>query len=238
MHAWVTAYSERLCLLAPIAQMPALVREMASDGHRFSTTHHSTLDDLRQHVASRQMVVQMPLPASDAHSDNSHVHAYLELLKRLQQEAVQPQVLVITSNAKADFRKQLFTLGVSDVLLSPYLTPELHWRIKRLWQELREQTQMGPCHLDLEMGELRHALSHKQCRLTVAERRVLATLVQAKGHVVTRSDLIQAMRAVNPEGRSLNTIVLRLRKKLIELGPHCPQILTVPKRGYRIGDGA
>lgn len=237
MHAWVTAYSERLCLLASAGQMPVLVREMASDGHRFSATHHSTLDHLRQHVASRLMVLQLPTLVSDIQAENSHLDAYLDLLKHLQQESIQPQVLVIAPNARADFRKQLYRLGVSDVLIAPYLPPELHLRIKRLWQEHRYQTQMGPCHLDLEMGELKHALNNNRCRLTVAERRVLATLVQAQGHVVTRSDLVQAMRAVNPEGRSLNTIVLRLRKKLTQVGPQCPQILTVPKRGYRIAEG-
>ncbi len=88
--------------------------------------------------------------------------------------------------------------------------------------------------LDLRAGELRR----NGIRLRVPEQslRVLATLVENPGQVVTREELRQKLW---PNGtivmfdRSINAAIKRLREALEDSAEHPKFIETLPRRGYR-----
>lgn len=89
--------------------------------------------------------------------------------------------------------------------------------------------------LDLDMRRL-YAPSGAYIVLTHSEHALLIALVEAKGRVITRSRLLDLVRGPNVDlyERSIDMLVLRLRRKL---EPHCTDkslIETVRGAGYRL----
>lgn len=83
----------------------------------------------------------------------------------------------------------------------------------------------------LESPARRLSVEGRPLDLTTVEFEILARLVQAAGTIVGRERLVTEVfdRQFNPEDRSLDVHISRLRKKL---GPHASLIVTIRGVGH------
>jgi len=83
----------------------------------------------------------------------------------------------------------------------------------------------------LESPARRLSVEGQALDLTTVEFDILARLVQSAGSIVGREQLVAEVfeRAFNPDDRSLDVHISRLRKKL---GPHASLIVTIRGVGH------
>lgn len=107
--------------------------------------------------------------------------------------------------------------------------------LQRLPQPTREQVSFGDLTLDRDAGEA--LVAGWPVALTRTELEILATLVEARGRVVTREHLAvrgRASASTLPLARSIEGHVRNLRHKLGD-DPACPRrVISVRGFGYRL----
>jgi DNA-binding response OmpR family regulator len=143
---------------------------------------------------------------------------------------VRPHELDIVAGLKA---------GADDYLTKPFGIQEFLARVEALTRRLRVQLQppsmltIGSLELDILQRQAK--LRGHQLILTPQEFSLLYALAQAEGKPRTRAELLQtAWAGVVASGRTVDSHVQSLRKKM-EHDPHQPDyILTVRKVGYRL----
>ena len=131
-------------------------------------------------------------------------------------------------------------MGADDYITKPFRIRELISRIKTV---LRRYHQYERRESVLELGDLtifpeqgKVFQNGREVVLTVPEYRLLLALVNNKGQILTRSQLLEAIWDVDGEFVNDNTLsvcIKRLREK-IEANPGEPtHILTVRGLGYK-----
>jgi len=92
--------------------------------------------------------------------------------------------------------------------------------------------------LDQATGQARRG--EETIGLTPIEFRLLSYLARHRGHVLTRTQIVEAVWGFAPDlesEKSIKVHVRRLREK-IEIDPNHPELLlTVPGLGYRLTSG-
>jgi DNA-binding response OmpR family regulator len=88
-------------------------------------------------------------------------------------------------------------------------------------------------HVTLEAAARRLSIEGRALHLTTVEYEILARLVRSAGEVVAREQIVGEVfaRALNPEDRSLDVHISRLRRKL---GPHGSMIVTIRGVGHML----
>ncbi len=151
-------------------------------------------------------------------------------------------ILFVTARSLEAERILGFRLGADDYIVKPF-SMELRARVEAVLRRTRgaargaQVQRVGELTLDLERWELRRGAAPVSCSAT--ELKVLAALVQAKGRVLTRRQIIDDVWGTQTfiTERVVDNHVLALRKK-IEADPERPQLLiSVRGVGYRF-DGA
>ncbi len=164
----------------------------------------------------------------------------LELCRRLKQDPALrhiPVIMLTARDAEVD-RVVGLELGAEDYVVKPFSPRELVLRIKLvlrrsasappeadgLWQREGLSVDFASHELRVD-GELRP--------ITATEHKILRELVAARGKVLTRDKLLDAVWNTDFEGtsRTVDTHVRRLRAKL---GRHEGVIETVRGVGYRL----
>jgi DNA-binding response OmpR family regulator len=162
----------------------------------------------------------------------------LELCKMLRRDpatAVIPIIMVTAKAAEID-RVLGLELGADDYLTKPFSPRELVLRVKKLLQrgqpagEESDTFKVG----DLVIDNPRHEVSWrgKAVDLTATEFKLLALLVQRKGRVQSREQLLRDVWEYNGliDTRTVDTHMRRLREKLGPAGKHLDTVRGV---GYR-----
>ncbi len=162
----------------------------------------------------------------------------VEFLDRLKMLKVNPRVLMVT--AKSEPQDIVFGLekGADDYLTKPFDPSVFLARVKVLLR--REGTTTAPTNpqhfewagLKLNFDAYEVYLDGQQLHLTPSEYKLLATLVQCQGRVLTRDQLIERVQGegISVTGRTVDTHIFGLRKKLGEWADH---IDTIRGIGYR-----
>jgi len=178
------------------------------------------------------MVLDLMLPEIDG----------LEVCKLLRRDPGTAHLPIIMLTAKAAEIDRVLGLeiGADDYLTKPFSPRELVLRVKKLLErrqeraESRDHYQVGPLSLDIS----RHVVTVKNepLELTATEFKLLTILVQRRGRVQTRDQLLRDVwdyeRVVDT--RTVDTHVRRLRDKL---GPAAAYLETVRSVGYRFTEG-
>ena len=149
-------------------------------------------------------------------------------------DAVDVPILVLGPEYSEHFVVRALDLGADDCLCRPYGRAELCARIeaclRRQWR-----SEAGGGELVLDRASESVVLSGREIKLTPAEYRLLARLVESDGSVVTREDLcgcIWGIGAKDAPAVGLSLCVHQLRQKL-ERDPHRPRyIMTRWGVGY------
>ncbi len=150
-------------------------------------------------------------------------------------------VIVVTVTGEESARVAALDLGADDYMVKPVMMHELAARIRAVHRRLHGGAVSGKrtARIGVDTG-LRQlvALDGARTDITEAETLVLNSLLEAGGAAVSRDWLsrLALKRPIHEEDRSVDQLVLKLRRKLSALG--CPErtILSVRGRGYVIND--
>ena len=143
-------------------------------------------------------------------------------------------ILMLTAKARPEDRVAGLELGADDYLTKPFSPRELVLRLRLLVQKSRssgpgDQLRVGPFELDRGAFEVR--LGGRKLELTGLEFKLLVTLMENRGQVLSRETLLRDVWGYRnlSNSRTVDTHVRRLRTKL---KPHEERLHTVHGEGY------
>jgi len=162
-----------------------------------------------------------------------------EVCKRLKEtQADIPIVMLTAKSQEADIVTGL-DLGADDYITKPFSVLELLARIKALLRRSRpDPTVPEVIHIgDLQI-DFRNYRAHKQGKsleLTPREFEILQYLLERKGEVVTRDDLLNRVWGYEsfPFTRTIDAHIATLRKKIEEIPDKPALIITIHGKGYK-----
>lgn len=163
----------------------------------------------------------------------------LEITREIRKEKPHEELRILMVTAKGANGDLIMGLesGADDYLVKPFELSVLMARARALLRRTEKkgaQLELGP--LSIDEGAHEATLAGKPISLTPYEFKLLVTLAQNKGRVLTRDQLIEQVQGsgVAVVERAVDTHVFGLRKKL---GEHADLIETVRGVGYRIARG-
>lgn len=165
----------------------------------------------------------------------------VELLRAWPASVIKSPVLMVTAKAEPQDIVQGLEAGADDYITKPFEPGVFTARVKALLRRSQTLKQKPTTPSDLILiGELSiHMTSYEvKCQndlihLTPSEFKILTTMAQNQGKVLTRDQLIEVVQGegISVTGRTVDTHVFGLRKKLGE----CSEwIETIRGVGYRI----
>ena len=165
-----------------------------------------------------------------------------DVCRNLRQKQIETPILMLTARSELSNKVQGFKLGADDYLTKPFEPPELLVRLEALFrrtpsrQRKLKTYEFGSVQVDFERTRLTKAgqtvgLSERECRL-------LQYLIECKGEVVSRDELLRHVweYSSSPLTRTVDVHISWLRQKIEDDPAHPQHILTVHGQGYRFTD--
>lgn len=157
-----------------------------------------------------------------------------EVCRRIREHSDIPIVML---TARGDLTDKVLglELGCDDYLPKPFEPRELVARCQSLTRRANKQFQVkNTPGLVLNAQQLKASYGDQSVDLTAMEADALEFLIQNKGEVVSRDDLLNQLKGIDSDvySRSIDILMSRLRSKLKQLTPH-PLIYTARGKGYR-----
>jgi two-component system phosphate regulon response regulator PhoB len=153
-------------------------------------------------------------------------------------------VIILTAKTEEVDRVVGFELGADDYVTKPFSVRELILRVKAILKRSVDSPQQENDTSDMEVGDLRLNLDAHQAfvrdeeiALTALEFRLLKHLLDRRGRVQTRDQLLEEVWGYSSDvtTRTVDTHIKRLREKLLGAGD-CIQ--TIRGVGYRFARSA
>jgi two-component system alkaline phosphatase synthesis response regulator PhoP len=164
----------------------------------------------------------------------------LEICKILRGEGSDLPIIMLTARGQEIDKVLGLKLGADDYVTKPFSFMELMARVEAVLRRTqpgggaqRPVHRFGDVTLDLDRHEATKA--DRLLELTPREFRLLGYLLEHRGEVVSREELLDAVWGYDtiPFTRTVDTHVAKLRKK-IEDDPSDPRhIITVHRLGYK-----
>jgi two-component system, OmpR family, alkaline phosphatase synthesis response regulator PhoP len=164
----------------------------------------------------------------------------LEVCRELRRMGKDVAVLMLTARGQLTDKVVGLKLGADDYLVKPFEPAELLARIEALLRRVRKSGltpvksfHFGDVEVDFDRGDVRK--SGAAVPLAAKELELLRYLVNHRGNVVSREELLESVWEYQPgvSSRTLDVHVAWLRQKL-EDNPQTPQYIhTVRGVGYR-----
>ena len=155
----------------------------------------------------------------------------------LRRAGIKTPIIMLTARAQESDKLLGLGLGADDYVTKPFSPLELCARIKAVLRRAApaqsERYRFGAVDVDFSRGVVRR--SGKLVDVTALELKVLATLIRARGRLLSREQVIDAAwgRGVSISDRVVDNHVMNLRRKLEE-DPAAPRYLvSVRGLGYR-----
>ena len=223
--------SHRILVVDDEPDITALVAyHLAKAGYRVSTAANGT-DALRAVAEQRPdvIVLDLMLPGLSG----------LDVLQTLrkQDDTRDIGVIMLTARREEADRIRGLSLGADDYLTKPFSPGELTLRVGAIVRRLSaaavaggSQITAGPITIDRSAHRV--LVEGQELQLTATEYKLLMTLVERRGRVQTRPQLLETVWDAQPDiqTRTVDMHVQRLRTKL---GPAGDLIETVRGFGYR-----
>jgi DNA-binding response OmpR family regulator len=145
-------------------------------------------------------------------------------------------VVMLTARGDETDRVLGLEMGADDYIVKPFSPKELLARVRALFRRLERRDPGGVLELGaLRIDRERHTAqwSGQAVQLTAKEFALLVALLEARGRVLSRQQLLEDVWGYSyAEGtRTVDVHVRRLREKLPGLAP---SLLTVKSLGYRL----
>ncbi len=223
--------THRILVVDDEPDITALVAyHLAKTGYRVSTASNGA-DALRSAREERPDIVVLDLMLPGL----SGYEVLAELRKR--EETRDVGVILLTARREEADRIKGLSLGADDYLTKPFSPHELALRVAALLRRLASPAvsggstmAAGPITIDRAAHKV--MLDGQELQLTSTEFKLLLTLLERRGRVQTRPQLLETVWEAQPDiqTRTVDMHVQRLRTKL---GEHGPLIETVRGFGYR-----
>lgn len=223
--------TNRILVVDDEADITALVAyHLAKAGYRVSTATNGA-DAVRSAQDERPdvVVLDLMLPVMSGYE-------VLQALRQLE-ETRDVGVILLTSRQQEADRIKGLTLGADDYLTKPFSPAELVLRVGALLRRLASPAVTSGSTLTadaitIDRSAHQVTVQGQPLDLTATEYKLLLTLVERRGRVQSRPQLLEAVWDANPEiqTRTVDMHVQRLRAKLGSMGD---QIETVRGFGYR-----
>ncbi|HEX5817349.1 MAG TPA: response regulator [Gemmatimonadales bacterium] len=223
--------THRILVVDDEPDITALVAyHLAKAGYRVSTAANGT-DALKSAREERPDVVVLDLMLPGL----SGYEVLQELRKR--EETRDVGVILLTARREEADRIRGLSLGADDYLTKPFSPHELALRVAALIRRLAAPAvsagstlTAGPISIDRSAHRV--SLDGVELQLTSTEYKLLLTLIERRGRVQTRPQLLETVWEAQPDiqTRTVDMHVQRLRTKLGESGR---MIETVRGFGYR-----
>jgi two-component system alkaline phosphatase synthesis response regulator PhoP len=166
-----------------------------------------------------------------------------EVCRHLREHGINTPILMLTARTELTSKVQGFKAGSDDYLTKPFDTPELEARIEALLR----RTSHGPrvelqfydfdgIHVDFKKGHI--TKDGKTIALGEREARLLRYLIERKGTVLSRDELLQEVWGYKsiPLTRTVDVHIAWLRQKIEEDARNPKYIVTVHGQGYRFSE--
>lgn len=161
----------------------------------------------------------------------------LEVCKTLRTRKITTPIIMLSVEASIDNKAGLLNAGADDYLTKPFSFKELLARVKAILRRPNEimDSLVGVGDLVINLDNQTVKKGGKEIYLTSKEYLLFEYLVQNKGRVINRQDLLEHVWDVNadPFTYTIEVHISKLRKKLATKGKNSI-IRTIPGRGYRI----
>ena len=193
--------------------------EVAGDGDTAVRRASETAFDL--------ILLDVMLPKKDGFS----------VCRDLRRAGVTTPIIMLTAKAQESDKLLGLGLGADDYVTKPFSPLELCARIKAVLRRAApaqsERYRFGNVDVDFSRGVVRR--NGQPVDMTALELKVLAALIRARGHLLSREQVIEAAwgRGVSISDRVVDNHMMNLRRKL-EDDPSAPRYLvSVRGLGYR-----
>ncbi len=174
------------------------------------------------------MLLDLMLPGVDG----------LEICRLLRRDQSTASIAIIMLTAKAEEVDRIVGLemGADDYVVKPFSPRELVARVKAVLRRGHAPStdvlrRVGALEVDEAKRQVR--VEGKRVELTVKEFDLLCALMQAKGRVLNREQILESVwgyaNAVDIESRTVDVHIRRLREKL---GQESERVVTVKGVGY------
>lgn len=176
------------------------------------------------------MVIDRMLPGLDG----------LSIIATLRAAKISTPVLILSALGEVDDRVEGLRAGGDDYLTKPYAFSELLARIEALSRRRQPEEVSNKLRVhDLELDLRRHKVTRggKVINLQPRELRLLECLMRQKGHVVSRTMLLEQVWDYNfdPQTNVIDVHISRLRNK-IDKGFDRPLLHTIRGAGYCLSE--
>ena len=189
----------------------------------------AALAAIRQRLP-RLMVLDLMLPALDG----------VAVLRAARADSDLP-ILILSARGTTADRISGIASGADDYLPKPFSPAELVVRVKALLRRtegrddvVRKALGLGDLAIDLDRHEVRRG--SERIPLTESELNLLSALVEARGRIVTREALLDALHGKGESevlDRTVDVYIRRLRDKLGDDPDQPRYVATVRGVGYR-----
>jgi len=165
----------------------------------------------------------------------------LSVCRQLREDNNKTPILIISARDLTDHKVEGLQAGADDYLSKPF---ELKEFIARLYALQRRNVGNFSSHIisagNIELDQEAHEVKVKgrNIELTPIEFRILTLLIEQKGKVISRSNIIEKvwnMDTVNLFSNSVNVHIKKLRSKIKD-SKSKPLITTVRNIGYKLVD--
>jgi len=163
-----------------------------------------------------------------------------DVCRELRQRGKDVAILMLTAKSQLTDRVVGLKLGADDYLTKPFEPPELLARIEARLRRVRKEKiipvatfEFDGVFVDFEKGDVRK--DGQPVSLAAKELELLRYLVDHRGQVVSREELLEAVWEYQPgvSSRTIDVHVAWLRQKLEQM-PQSPRYIhTVRGVGYR-----
>lgn len=165
----------------------------------------------------------------------------LEVCRQLRAKPATQDIAIILLTAKSEESDKVrgLEIGADDYVTKPYSVVELMARIKAQLRRRRASSvgaQLICGNITLDAATHRVHRDGHEIKLGPTEFRLLSTLMERQGRVLSRDQLLDDVwgRDIYVDTRTVDVHIGRLRKSLIEHG-HDDPIRTVRGAGYALG---
>lgn len=164
-----------------------------------------------------------------------------DFLQQIKQTISAPNVLMVTAKTEAQDIVSGLESGADDYLTKPFDPGVFMARVRALIRRSNIQSASATkdaehvllAGLSVNFKTYEVKLNEEPLHLTPSEFKLLGNLIESRGRVLTRDQLIENIQGegINVTGRTIDTHVFGLRKKL---GAWSDNIETIRGVGYRV----
>jgi len=165
-----------------------------------------------------------------------------EIAEKIRAQSPQIPILMLTARTNAIDRIRGLELGADDYLTKPFNLTEFLIRVQRMLKRkmwYKEITDSQPIYRfgenEINFADFSAIAGKRQVKLTSREAMVLKYLIERKGEIVSRKELLKEVWHIESEEvetRTVDAFIVRLRK-YFEPNPAKPQyIVSIRSEGY------